>query len=149
MSLSRTFTVILMSLMFNANRQAAGFTAPDDRSQSNAANMASPYVPVESWVYPAFELLAAKGYIQSAFFNLRPWTRLDCARLLEEADDLTADEPVSDDVAKTLRALRLEFAADLRRRAGDRNVEFRIESIDQRITSISGTPLPLRGVARG
>ncbi len=138
---SRTFTVILMSLMFNANRQAAGFSGPGDRSQSNAANMASPYVPVESWIYPAFELLAAKGYVQSAFFNLRPWTRLDCARLLEEADDLTADEPVSDDVAKTLRALRLEFASELRRRAGDRNVEFRIESIDQRITSISGRPL--------
>lgn len=141
MSTSHTFTVILMSLMFNASRQAAGFSGPDDRSQSNAANMASPYVPVESWIYPAFEWLAAKGYVQSAFFNLRPWTRLDCARLLEEADDLKTDQPVSDDVAKTLRALRLEFDSELRRRAGGRNVEFRIESIDQRITSFSGRPL--------
>jgi len=63
-------------------------------SQRNVANMASPYVPVESWVYPAFALLAANGYVQSAFFDLRPWTRLDCARLIEEADDLSTDHHV-------------------------------------------------------
>jgi hypothetical protein len=72
--------------------------------------MASTYVPVDSWVYPAFELLAAKGYVQSAFFDLRPWTRLDCPRLIEEADDLTADQPISNEVAATLRSLKQGFA---------------------------------------
>jgi len=130
-----------MSLMFLVARKAAGFPAPQDISQRSAANMASPYVPVESWVYPAFELLAAKGYIQSAFFDLRPWTRLDCARLLEEADELTEDQSVSNDIAATLRALKQEFAPELKRREGERNAELRIESIDQRNTTITGRPL--------
>src|SRR5262249_1840178 len=50
-----------------------------------AASLASPYEPLDSWVYPAFERLAALGYVHSAYLNQRPWTRLECARLVEEA----------------------------------------------------------------
>jgi hypothetical protein len=139
--MSRVFTVISMSLMFVVARQAAGYSGPQNLSQRSAANMASPYVPVDSWVYPAFELLEAKGYLQSAFFNLRPWTRLDCARLLEEAAELTTGQPVDDDIALSLRVLRQEFAPELERRAGVRNAEFRVESVDQRTTTIAGRPL--------
>jgi hypothetical protein len=141
MSKSFTFSVILMSLMLFATRPATGYPGPQDTLQRNVANMASPYVPLDSWVYPAFELLAAKGYVQSAFFDLRPWTRLDCARLIEEADDLTADQPISNEVAATLRSLKQEFAWELQRCAGERNTEFRIESVDQLITSVAGRPL--------
>lgn len=137
---ARIFIVILMGLTLYI-RQAAGSSPAENLAQNDAANEASPYVPVNSWVYPAFSLLAAKGYVQSAFFNLRPWTRLDCARLVEEADDLTADTLVSDNIALTLRALHQEFALELRRRAGEHNTEFRIESIDQSTTVLSGTPL--------
>jgi Capsule assembly protein Wzi len=142
MSTSCAFTVIFMILMLFATQHATGYSGPQDNaSQRNVANMASPYVPVDSWVYPAFELLAANGYVQSAFFDLRPWTRLDCARLIEEADDLTEDQPLSDEIVDTLRSLKQEFALELQRRAGDRNTELRVESIDQRITSIAGRPL--------
>jgi hypothetical protein len=133
--------MIFMSLMLFATRHAAGYPGPQDTSQRNVANMASTYVQVDSWVYPAFELLAAKGYVQSAFFNLRPWTRLDCARLIEEADDLTSDQPISNEVAETLQSLKQEFAWELQRRAGERNIDLRVESVDQRITSIAGRPL--------
>lgn len=138
---SRAFTVILMSMMLSLTRQAVSYSGRQYDSQRNPANMASPYVPVDSWIYPAFELLAAKGYLQSAFFDLRPWTRLDCARLLEEAEELAADRSVDDDIATTLRSLRQEFSPELKRRAGERNRELRIESIDQRTTIISGRPL--------
>jgi hypothetical protein len=141
MSKSFTFSVILMSFLFFSTRHATGYPGPQDTSQRNVANMASPYVPVESWVYPAFALLAANGYVQSAFFDLRPWTRLDCARLIEEADDLTADQSISNEVATTLRGLKQEFAWELQRRAGERNTDLRVESVDQRITSIAGRPL--------
>ena len=36
--------------------------------------MASPYVPLDSWVYPAFDRLAALGVAPTAFAGLRPWT---------------------------------------------------------------------------
>lgn len=139
--MSRRLMVIFMGFMLIVTRQAAASSDLYDTPERDVANMASTYVPVESWVYPAFELLASKGYVQSAFFNLRPWTRLDCARLLEEAKELTADESVSHDTAATLRSLRQEFALELRRREGERNTEFRIESVDQRTTAIAGRPL--------
>lgn len=139
--MSRAITVIFMGFMFVAVRQAAGYSDPQDLSHRTAANMASTYVPLDSWVYPTFELLAAKGYVQSAFFDLRPWTRLDCARLLEEADNLTTDLPIDNDTAVRLRVLRQEFAPELERREGAHNTEFRVESVDQRITAIAGKPL--------
>src|SRR5438045_6214283 len=48
-------------------------------------NQGSPYVPLDSWIYPAFDRLAAWGAIDSGFAGMRPWTRLECARLLSEA----------------------------------------------------------------
>lgn len=127
--------------MLVAVRQAAGFATAEDPSRFGPSNMASPYVPLDSWVYPAFELLADEGYIQSAFFDLRPWTRLDCARLIEEADELTADQSVDPEVAHTLRSLKQEFAPELARRTGARNAEILVDSIYERTTTISGKPL--------
>ncbi|HEV2183447.1 MAG TPA: phosphatase PAP2 family protein, partial [Candidatus Acidoferrales bacterium] len=49
------------------------------------ANQGSPYVPLDSWIYPALDRLAAMGLIDSGFAGMRPWTRNECARLLGEA----------------------------------------------------------------
>ena len=50
-------------------------------------NMGSSYVPPDSWVYPLFERLTAMGYIHTAYLGIRPWTRMQCARFLEEASE--------------------------------------------------------------
>ena len=42
----------------------------------DASSMATTYFPIESWIYPAIERLAAAGYIQTAFSGLRPWTHM-------------------------------------------------------------------------
>src|ERR1700728_5037923 len=58
------------------------------------SRLASPYVPMDSWVYAAFDRLWALGYAPSAFANLRPWTRMECARIIVAAgEDLDADTP--------------------------------------------------------
>lgn len=133
--------VLLGMLMAVTSTHGHALAEQQDGPGRNPANMASPYVPVDSWVYPAFELLEAKGYVQSAFFDLRPWTRLDCARLIEEAEELTEDQAVDNSVRKTLNSLRQEFAVELKRRAGDRNLEFKVDSTYQRTTLIAGKPL--------
>src|SRR5215475_9076132 len=51
------------------------------------ANQGSPYVPLDSWIYPALDRLAAMGLIDSGFAGMRPWTRNECARLLGEAEN--------------------------------------------------------------
>ena len=60
--------------------------APRDPS-----NMASPYVPLDMWVYPAMERLIALGYVDSAVLGQRPWTRMELARLLEEPETKLQD----------------------------------------------------------
>ena len=53
----------------------------------------SVYVPLDSWIYPAFERLIAWGYIDSAYLGLRPWTRLSCVRMLARAEDIEPEHP--------------------------------------------------------
>src|SRR5579863_1692166 len=47
----------------------------------NPNNMGSPYVPMDTWIYPAFDRLIALGFVRSAIVGQRPWTRLECTRL--------------------------------------------------------------------
>ena len=44
-------------------------------------------MPLDSWIYPALERLTALGFIDSGILAMRPWTRMECARQLEEAGD--------------------------------------------------------------
>lgn len=144
----KTRFLLVMYLMMTLSLHAASFSNPTDGPQASASNMASTYVPIESWVYPAFERLAAEGYLPAAFFSLRPWTRMECARLVDEAEDLVdSDTQRIDAVQETsdapalLASLKKEFAIELARRVGARNVEFRLDSLDQRVTAIAGRPL--------
>ncbi len=107
-----------------------------------ASFMGSPYVPLDSWVYPALERLAALGYVRSASLGLRPWTRLECARLLGEASELQPDADASTEVEKAYRALSEEFAHDLELMDGDgNNRDVEMESAYTRFLGISGKPL--------
>lgn len=132
--MTKTFSLLAMCFIMILSLQAAGFFNPQDGPQASASDMASTYVPIESWVYPAFERLAAEGYLPAAFFSLRPWTRMDCARLVDEAEELVdedkeqiAAKPAAFDAAALLDSLKEEFASELALRAGARNVEFRVE----------------------
>jgi hypothetical protein len=59
------------------------------------ANQGSPYVPLDSWIYPALDRLAGMGLIKSAFEGMKPWTRNECVRLLQEASESVDVESLS------------------------------------------------------
>jgi Capsule assembly protein Wzi/PAP2 superfamily len=105
------------------------------------AYMGSPYVPLDSWVYPAMERLAALGYLKTVSLGIRPWTRLECARLLMEASELEpeADGPL--EVQQLYSVLSEEFAHDSELVSGERNLDAQLESIYSRALGISGRPL--------
>ena len=109
---------------------------------SSPANQGSPYVPLDSWVYPALDRLAARGYVHSAILGMRPWTRLECARLLNEADELlhTADSE-DQEALRLYDSLAREFSGDLALLGGGKNQRLQVESLYTRVTGISGTPL--------
>ena len=111
-----------------------------DRSR-DPAYMGSPYVPLDSWVYPAIARLEALGYVRSAYLNMRPWTRFECARIVEEAGQSIRE--AGDDnpnVAKLFEPLATEFWDETRTLGGESNIGAKVESIYTRITGISGRP---------
>ena len=108
------------------------------------ARMGSPFVPLDSWIYPALERLAAFGYVSTAFAGMKPWTRLACAEFVDEAgDELAGGEGGGADLALVSLEGRLqeEFARESRLRDGQRNLSARIESAYLRGVSISGPAL--------
>ncbi len=108
----------------------------------NPSHMGSPFVPLDSWVYPAIERLIGLGYIHSAILGQRPWTRMECARLLEDVEPGVHDAGGGDGEGPSLlEALTTEFAPEVRRRDGAANIGAGLDSIYLRTTYISGTPV--------
>ena len=114
----------------------------EEPGQRSPKNMSSPYVPPDSWVYPMFDRLAALGFIQTAYAGIRPWTRMECARLLEEAQEqMRAQDVEGGQGTKLVHALQQEFDDELGRLNGEPNLGVRLDSVYARATEISGTPL--------
>ena len=98
--------------------------------------LGSPFVPLDSWVYPALKRLAALGYIQTQFTGLEPWTRAECQRQIAEADYSAQSLPPASDIEQTLRALKSEFSTD-----AQHSYSAQIDSVYARYGRIAGTPL--------
>ena len=105
------------------------------------SSMGSPYVPLDSWIYEALDRLSALGVIDSGFAGLRPWTRAECARLVNEAMDATNGYPENSQAFRFLEQLQQEFQYEIRDMDGGTNDTFRLESAYTRVEDISGMPL--------
>src|SRR5207302_3532535 len=84
------------------------------------ANQGSPYVALDSWIYPALDRLAAMGLIDSGFAGMRPWTRNECARLLGEAGEHLDDGTGGPEAEKIYQLLESEFRSELEGVGGER-----------------------------
>jgi hypothetical protein len=114
----------------------------DDSHGRTHSNAGSPYVELDSWIYPAIERLVAMGYIRTQYLGMRPWTRLECANLVDEAGDSLRAGNVAPPVAEEFYAeLQREFRGDLATLDNSEGNSARIDSIYTRITAIRGTPL--------
>lgn len=108
----------------------------------NPSYMASPYVPLDSWIYPALERLIALGDVRSEILGIRPWTRMACARLLQDAEDKFPDNGIDEgEPGRIYAALATEFKTEISRLGGAENIGARVESVYTRTMGISGTPL--------
>ena len=106
------------------------------------SNQGSPYVPLDSWIYPAIDRLTGMGAIDSGFVSMRPWTRAECARLVNEAGDQLSDVNEDDTVAARLvAALQREFRSEDAEADGSEGGAFKLESLYARAGHISGMPL--------
>ena len=112
----------------------------EERSRSTAY-MGSPYVPLDSWIYPSLERLAALGYLRTSTLSIRPWTRMECARLTAEAAERGIDTDSPGEVQRIFNALSEEFAMEFGLMSGDSNIGAHAESLYMRSLGISGKPL--------
>ena len=104
--------------------------------------LASTYVPLDSWVYPAIERLAVGRYIPMPFMGLRPWTRMNCARMLAGLNQrLQGNLELPPDMNTVRQALNGEFSDELSALEGKPYESIRLDSVYTRLTGIAGTPL--------
>lgn len=114
-----------------------------ENGDRNLRNTGSPYVPLDSWIYPILDRLIALGYIHSAFQDVRPLTRLECATLVQEAgESIAAGEPARGEDDRLYTALQKEFQDENSVLVGEgKEQSIRLESVYTNVTEISGQPL--------
>jgi membrane-associated phospholipid phosphatase len=113
----------------------------EDLTPHSPAQMGSPNVPLDSWIYPALERLAALGYVPTEILGLRPWTRLECARQVMEAQEQLVDAEAPREAAELYDALAGEFAQEIQLAGGESNLQAQVESVYARSMAVSGSPL--------
>ena len=108
------------------------------------AILGSPFIPVDSWVYPAMLRLYSLGFVDDVFLGMRPWTRASVEHMLEQAGVriLDADPGPSTDEAQdiydaVMYFVRLDMEGPCMAHQGMTHVE----SVYSAARAISGTPL--------
>jgi Capsule assembly protein Wzi len=151
--------ILLMGLLILAANALAAETpgpeggaaqTPHDPSRPapicEPAAMGSPYIPLDSWMYPAIMRLYGLGFIDTVYLGMRPWTRGSAERMVEEAGARIEDSrdyvnPTTDEAESLYDALRHELDKDM---VGPCNVlrgKARAESAYTVMRGISGTPI--------
>jgi len=118
--------------------------SPLHETSSSGRGIGSPYVQLDSWIYPALQRLAALGYITSEFADMRPWPRIACALMVQEAGRALDDHSgaTSTEAQRLYAALREEFQPELGELGrGRAEPAIRLESVYSILTGISGQPL--------
>jgi hypothetical protein len=123
------------------NGGASALAAPCEPSK-----LGSPYIPVDSWVYPAILRLYSLGYVDRVYIGLRPWTRASVMHMLEDASDMIEDgedagDPAASEAHEIYEALNHELLEDMEGPCGPHQGSTRIESVYSVMRGISGTPL--------
>jgi hypothetical protein len=110
------------------------------------AALGSPYIPVDSWVYPAMLRLYGLGFVDNIYLGMRPWTRASVENMLEEAgariEDADSDgDPAADEAQQIYEALNRFLYPDVQGPCLAHQGDTRIESVYTVARGISGTPL--------
>ncbi len=126
--------------------QKPGHDSGSLASGCEPSTMGSPYIPVDSWIYPAMMRLYALGYANNVYLGMRPWTRASVSHMLEETSaeiqdaDLYGDSTAGE-ASDLYAALRQELQSNMSGPCLLDKGLMTIESSYSAIRAISGTPL--------
>jgi Capsule assembly protein Wzi len=105
------------------------------------STVGSPYIPMDSWVYPALSRLQGLGYLDTAFLGLRPWTRLSVLHMLQRTADKIDADTNNDEAREIYLSVLHEVAPGLENNYGRNTARVEFESAYTILRGISGTPL--------
>lgn len=103
-------------------------------------DFSSPYVPLDSWIYPAMMRLYSMGFVDTEFLGLRPWTRLSIAHMLD-ACAVQISESGNDEAIGILNAVLKDLAPSMEVPLDERVGRAEVHSVYERAMGIAGTPL--------
>jgi hypothetical protein len=121
-----------------------------DSSPSTAvcesSTQGSPYIPVDSWVYPAVLRLYSMGYVDHVYLGMRPWTRVSLSHMLEDIDAQIEDAntygvSTAGEAQDIYAALSHFLHYDAGMQCLTHQSNYHIESVYSVVRGISGTPL--------
>ena len=104
----------------------------------------SPYIPVDSWIYPAVLRLYSLGFVDTVYLGMRPWTRSSLEHMLDEAAARLEDTDagaVRDEGQELYDALTYALSVNIQGTCLVHNGNSRVESLYSVTRAISGTPL--------
>jgi hypothetical protein len=127
-------------------------TGQSERDSSGSATvcepstLGSPYLPVDSWVYPAVLRLYSMGYVDHVYLGMRPWTRASLSNMLQDIDAQIHDadmygDPTTGEAQDIYTALIRFLHYDAGMQCLTRQGNSHVESVYSVGRSISGTPL--------
>ena len=111
----------------------------------SSSALGSPYIPVDSWVYPSVLRLYSLGYLDNVYLGMRPWTRANLSNILERVDAEIEDantygESTVEEAQKLHEALSREAQPDADGLCSSNN-SLRVESVYSVSRAITGVPL--------
>jgi hypothetical protein len=130
-----------------AASDGAGQLSPDRSRPAPACMPAvidSPYVPVDSWVYPAILRLYSLGFLDDIFIGMRPYTRASLGNMLDDVSARIQDAdpgPATDQAEEIYEALIHELRNDIQGPCLAYQGNTRLESVYTILRGLSGTPL--------
>jgi hypothetical protein len=140
-----------MAFLLLPSGQMMAASAADEQSSPAPGNAAacatdtigSPYIPVDSWIYPAVLRLYSLGYADSAYLGMRPWTRASLSHALEASADklqsADAASPANDQAQAIYDTLLRELRTESTQPCDKRST--RLDSLYSATRAISGTSL--------
>jgi hypothetical protein len=100
----------------------------------------STYIPVDSWIYPALLRLYSLGYLNRAFIDMRPWTRISVLRMLYAEQEKIHMEQNNAEAREIYDAVMAELSPEVNGSGGWKPHVY-LDSTYERMMGIAGTPL--------
>jgi hypothetical protein len=142
--LSCAVSLAALLLLVAGSNAVAQSAAPSVARACEPAELGSPYIPVDSWVYPAVLRLYSLGFVDNVFLGMRPWTRASVSHMIEQAGARIEDAdagPATDEAQGIYDSLMHELRFDNQGPCLAHQGASRIESVYSVARGISGTPL--------